>query len=107
MTSKLNILVLLIISVALTLFLVPFNVADLKPISTPKTPVSAKDVKGAGDKEPILRVVGLGDFHGDLKSASRAMEMAGLINKKREWIAGKTVFVQTVCDFSKTLNAPS
>ncbi len=37
-----------------------------------------------------------GDIHGDLPSALKVLEFAGILNEKRDWIAGRTILVQTV-----------
>ena len=41
------------------------------------------------------RVVAIGDLHGDLKAAKRAMLLAGAANDKGAWIGGQLVVVQT------------
>src|SRR5262245_45911028 len=41
------------------------------------------------------RVVAIGDLHGDLDSARRALVLAGAIDDKDAWIGGKLVVVQT------------
>ncbi|TPX71483.1 hypothetical protein SpCBS45565_g01167 [Spizellomyces sp. 'palustris'] len=45
-------------------------------------------------KEP-LRIVAVGDLHGDYANALAVLRMAGIANRKGEWVAGRTVFVQT------------
>lgn len=41
------------------------------------------------------RVVAIGDFHGDLDHARRALRLAGAIDAQDAWIGGKLVVVQT------------
>lgn len=41
------------------------------------------------------RVVAIGDLHGDLAAARRALRLAGAIDDKDEWVGGKLVVVQT------------
>jgi hypothetical protein len=41
------------------------------------------------------RVVAIGDIHGDLEAARRALRLAGAIDAKDAWIGGKLVVVQT------------
>lgn len=49
------------------------------------------------ENEPeIQRVVAVGDLHGDLLQALKTFRLAGIIDNKGDWIAGKTILVQTV-----------
>lgn len=41
------------------------------------------------------RVVAIGDLHGDLKAARRALQLAGAIDASDRWVGGKLVVVQT------------
>jgi hypothetical protein len=41
------------------------------------------------------RVVAIGDLHGDLQAARRALELAGAIDSQGRWIGGDLVVVQT------------
>jgi hypothetical protein len=41
------------------------------------------------------RLVAIGDFHGDLDHARRALRLAGAIDAKDAWVGGKLVVVQT------------
>ncbi|RKP08961.1 Metallo-dependent phosphatase-like protein, partial [Thamnocephalis sphaerospora] len=42
------------------------------------------------------RIVAIGDLHGDIKSALRVLQMAGVANRKGKWIGGdNTILVQT------------
>ena len=43
---------------------------------------------------PVKRIIAIGDLHGDFKATIIALTNAKLINKKREWIGGKTVVIQ-------------
>ena len=45
--------------------------------------------------EMPARLVALGDVHGDLKAARRALRLSGLIDFNDVWIGGTTVVVQT------------
>ena len=42
-----------------------------------------------------LRIVGVGDLHGDYQNTLRVLRMAEIINENLEWIAADTVLVQT------------
>ena len=41
------------------------------------------------------KIIAIGDLHGDYKNALQTFMMAGIANKEGNWIAGKTIFVQT------------
>lgn len=41
------------------------------------------------------RVVAIGDIHGDLAAARRALRLAGAIDKEDDWVGGNLVVVQT------------
>lgn len=41
------------------------------------------------------RIVAIGDLHGDLQAARRALKLAGAIDDEDHWIGGKLVLVQT------------
>jgi hypothetical protein len=41
------------------------------------------------------RVIAIGDLHGDLKAARRALHLAGAIDENDRWVGGKLVVVQT------------
>lgn len=41
------------------------------------------------------RIVAIGDVHGDLQAARRALQLAGATNDQDRWIGGKLVVVQT------------
>ena len=40
------------------------------------------------------RIIVVGDIHGDFKALRRALRRAGLINRERKWIGGRTHLVQ-------------
>lgn len=40
------------------------------------------------------RLVAIGDLHGDLQKARRALRLAGVVDEKDRWVGGKTVVVQ-------------
>ncbi|KAJ3311041.1 Ras- protein Rap-1b [Boothiomyces sp. JEL0838] len=41
------------------------------------------------------RLVAVGDLHGDMENSVKTLRMAGIIDENNNWIAGKTIFVQT------------
>ncbi len=45
--------------------------------------------------EAAPRIMAIGDVHGDLGAARRALQLAGATNEKDEWIGGELVVVQT------------
>lgn len=52
-------------------------------------------VSSAPLPDPSLRVVAIGDLHGDLEATHRALELAGAIDGQGRWIGGELVIVQT------------
>jgi len=46
-------------------------------------------------RRPAERLVAVGDLHGDLDAARRALRLAGAIDARDAWIGGKLVVVQT------------
>ena len=42
------------------------------------------------------RIVAIGDIHGDLPNMKKVLKIAKLIDDEFNWIAGETIFVQTV-----------
>jgi hypothetical protein len=57
-------------------------------------------LRGAGDSLPARfpdapRIVAIGDLHGDLQAARRALKLAGAIDDEDRWIGGTLVLVQT------------
>lgn len=72
--------------------------AEPAPSAPPAPPAAAKplDVGSLGVSKPAPeRVVAIGDIHGDLEAARRALRLAGAIDAKDAWIGGKLVVVQT------------
>jgi hypothetical protein len=72
-----------------------------KPQSSTSESESNSDSASASDSAdasvPPLRVVAIGDFHGDFDSVHRVMMMAGLVDSDLNWVGGTdTVLVQTV-----------
>jgi hypothetical protein len=59
-------------------------------VSAPPVALSAKLARPAPE-----RLVALGDFHGDLDHARRALRLAGAIDAHDRWIGGPLVVVQT------------
>ncbi len=57
------------------------------------TPVDQKQQLSLTYPAPA-RLVAIGDVHGDLDAARRALILAGAINDRDEWIGGKLVVVQ-------------
>ena len=54
----------------------------------------------AGDDSPMrfppaTRIVAIGDLHGDIDAARRALKLAGAIDDNDHWIGGTLVVVQT------------
>ncbi|HQY65062.1 MAG TPA: calcineurin, partial [Polyangiaceae bacterium] len=43
----------------------------------------------------LERVIAIGDIHGDLRAARRALRTAGAIDERDAWVGGKLVVVQT------------
>ena len=41
------------------------------------------------------RIIAVGDLHGDYENALKTMKMAQIVDSKGNWIAGKSIFVQT------------
>jgi hypothetical protein len=58
--------------------------------------VSASAVPASPKSEPAPeRIVAIGDLHGDLEAARKALRLAGAIDAADAWIGGKLVVVQT------------
>ncbi|MBS2015754.1 MAG: metallophosphoesterase [Deltaproteobacteria bacterium] len=64
------------------------------PPPPPAGPTAAGAPKNAARPMPE-RLVAIGDLHGDLEAARRALRLAGAIDAKDAWIGGKLVVVQT------------
>jgi hypothetical protein len=59
-------------------------------------PAAPRSAGSLGLSKPAPeRVVAIGDLHGDLDAARRALRLAGAIDDKDAWIGGKLVLVQT------------
>jgi hypothetical protein len=41
------------------------------------------------------KIIAVGDFHGDYANTLHTLVMAGIANQEGNWVAGKTIFVQT------------
>lgn len=70
------------------------------PEPAPSSPTpAASPTASAGSlsisKPAPERVVAIGDIHGDVEAARRALRLAGAIDEKDAWIGGKLVVVQT------------
>jgi hypothetical protein len=69
------------------------------PLPAPTTTRPAAGSSGAGSlavaKPAPERVVAIGDLHGDLDAARRALRLGGAIDGSDAWIGGKLVVVQT------------
>jgi hypothetical protein len=88
----------------------PLAVATSSPIVTLSSRLS---------RPAAARVVAIGDLHGDLESARRALRLAGAIDAKGAWSGGALVLVQTgdeidrrdddraVLDLIESLKAPA
>ncbi|KAJ3265112.1 hypothetical protein HK104_006349 [Borealophlyctis nickersoniae] len=92
-TTVRRVAVLIVALVALYAAFYVFN-----PTSTRDEPAdTAHDAlwdSSAGEDGPV-RIVGVGDLHGDLPHALKVLRMAGLIDEKGDWAGGRTIFVQT------------
>lgn len=53
------------------------------------------------------RVIGIGDFHGDLPNTMQVLLLAGIVDRGKNWIAGNDIFVQTVNSTSLMIYALS
>ncbi len=51
--------------------------------------------KDSNEIEDVMRIVAIGDLHGDFEGYAEIMEMAGLRDREGHWIGGKTHLVQT------------
>ena len=58
------------------------------------TPGAPRLVPAATIQPAAERVVAIGDFHGDIIGARRALLFAGVIDAQVRWVGGKTVVVQ-------------
>jgi hypothetical protein len=58
-------------------------------------PTTQKEKKLVVEHSSNQRIIAIGDLHGDLPNTLRTFEMAGVIDKDRNWAAGKATFVQT------------
>jgi hypothetical protein len=66
------------------------------PAPTPAMTSAARSAGSLSVARPAPeRVVAIGDLHGDLDAARRALRLAGAIDDKDGWIGGKLVVVQT------------
>jgi hypothetical protein len=59
------------------------------------TATSTPTATPAGDVPPAARrVIGVGDVHGDLSAARRALQLAGVVDEAGAWRGGDTIVVQ-------------
>jgi hypothetical protein len=77
-----------ILAAALILTAVPLLAAPRAPLASSQTP----DVCNIQRTE---RIVAIGDVHGAFDNFVAILRTAGLIDQRRQWTGGKTVFVQT------------
>jgi hypothetical protein len=77
-----------ILAAALILTAVPLLAAPRAPLASSQTP----DVCNIQTTE---RIVAIGDVHGAFDNFVAILRTAGLIDQRRQWTGGKTVFVQT------------
>jgi hypothetical protein len=61
----------------------------------PPAPVEVKPLSAKIARPAPERLVAIGDLHGDLDHARRALRLAGAIDDHDRWIGGKLVVVQT------------
>ncbi len=65
------------------------NARTPSSVTDPTDPYNAFRIAAPG------RVVAIGDIHGDLDAAEKALRLAGAIDDKNHWIGGNLVVVQT------------
>ena len=67
-----------------------------EPVVASTSSATAASVGSLGISKPAPeRLVAIGDLHGDLDAARRALRLAGAIDANDAWIGGKLVVVQT------------
>lgn len=70
-----------------------------EPVPSPSPVASVASVAAASPKltvhTAVDRLVAIGDLHGDLSAARKALRLAGAIDEKDEWRGGTMVVVQT------------
>ncbi len=76
------------LAAALCLAIVPVAAAPRPP----RVPSQAVDICNIQTPE---RIVAIGDVHGSFDNFVAILRVAGLIDNRRQWAGGKTVFVQT------------
>jgi hypothetical protein len=69
--------------------------APPSPSAKPSAPAPLDAGSLAVAREAPARVVAIGDLHGDVDAARRALRLAGAIDAKDAWIGGAVVVVQT------------
>jgi hypothetical protein len=88
-------------ALALTLFACDKSSPEPKPAEPAPAPASTSSARAASvgslgiSKPAPERIVAIGDLHGDLDAARRALRLAGAIDANDAWIGGKLVVVQT------------
>jgi hypothetical protein len=53
------------------------------------------DASPVPEKAPALRIVAVGDLHGDLDNTLGALRLAGLVDERGAWAGGTSVLIQT------------
>jgi hypothetical protein len=64
-------------------------------VQEPEQKSASPELSPRSSRPAAERVVAIGDLHGDLSAAKRALRAAGAIDDKDAWIGGKLVVVQT------------
>lgn len=72
------------------------TLSSATPDSVPRTAASITPLDDSSFRFAAAdRVVAIGDLHGDLEAARRALRLAGAVDANDKWIGGKLVVVQT------------
>lgn len=58
------------------------------------TALAASNPESSDDWQGVQRVVAVGDIHGDKDALVAVLQMAGLVDKREEWVGGATHLVQ-------------
>jgi len=65
------------------------------PAPTPAAPPVVAKLSPRLSRPAVARIVAIGDLHGDLDHAKRALRLAGAIDERDQWVGGRLVVVQT------------
>jgi hypothetical protein len=64
-------------------------------IAAPRPPLAPLQAVDVCNIQTTERIVAIGDVHGSFDNFVAILRTAGLIDNRRQWAGGKTVFVQT------------